>query len=69
MSQYTQEEVYRRLKETYCLYLQTRRVNQEINKQSFAYCLLLPGFLLVLILEPENGGSTFLRNVGKFLPD
>jgi hypothetical protein len=28
----------------------------------------LPGYLLGLLVDPEEGGSTFHQNVGQFLP-
>jgi hypothetical protein len=34
-----------------------------------ACCQLLAGFLLDLLLEPEDGGNTFLWNIGALLPD
>jgi hypothetical protein len=38
------------------------------SKQKENFCLgLSPSFLLGLFLEPEVGGSNFLRNVGKLL--
>jgi hypothetical protein len=40
-----------------------------IIMQSSACSLLLAGFLLHLLFHPEDVGSTFLRNVGGFLPD
>jgi hypothetical protein len=30
--------------------------------------LLLTGYLLGLLFDPEYGGSTFLRNIGELLP-
>jgi hypothetical protein len=47
-------ELYERFGGTYCLRLQNRRVN--------SLCLL------GLLFGPEDGGSTFLRNVVKRLP-
>jgi hypothetical protein len=32
-------------------------------------CPLLAGYLLALLLHPEDGGSTSLRNVGELLSD
>jgi hypothetical protein len=39
------------------------------NKQSSACCLLVSGFVLDLLHDTADGGSTFLRNVFGFLPD
>jgi hypothetical protein len=33
----------------------------------FARCLVLPRFFLGLLIDPEGRGSTFLRNVGRFI--
>jgi hypothetical protein len=33
------------------------------------YCLLLAGFVLGLLFDPEDGSSTLLRNIGGIPPD
>jgi hypothetical protein len=43
--------------------VQTGRSKQ---KQNFCFGLS-PGFMVGLLVEPEDGGSTFLRNIGKLL--
>jgi hypothetical protein len=43
------------------IFLVTRRVHKNV------VCRLLP--VLGLLFDHENGGSTFHRNVGEFLPD
>jgi hypothetical protein len=40
-----------------------------IMLQSSACCLLPVGFLLDLLLNPEDGGSTFFCNISGLLPD
>jgi hypothetical protein len=50
---FSPKEIHRRFGEKYC----------------FHFCLRLIGFLLGLFLNPEDGVSKFLLNVGKLLPD
>jgi hypothetical protein len=38
------------------------------KKKGLCFCLLLAGFLLNLLLDPEDGDSTFPRNVCELLP-
>jgi hypothetical protein len=47
----------------YCPHLQDRRINPESNKHSkhFSDCCLLP-WLTGLLVDPEDEGSTLLRN-------
>jgi hypothetical protein len=35
------------------------------KKQNPAFCLLHAGFLLGLLLNPEDGGEIFFRNFGR----
>jgi hypothetical protein len=37
--------------------------------QDSAYCFLVTGYLLGVLVETEDAGSTFFRNFGEFLPD
>jgi hypothetical protein len=71
-------EVFRRFVETFCHCHQPphhhpstpcRRANLVINEQEagFPYCLLNVGCLNGLFFYPENGGSTFRRNIDKLL--
>jgi hypothetical protein len=53
---------YRRFGGVYFLYIQSGRVSRESKKQA-KLCLL------GLLFDPEDGGSTFFRNVGECLPD
>jgi hypothetical protein len=57
-------EMYRRFRITYCLHDQGRGVSQASSKQS-----ILTACFLGILSGPEDGGNTFLRNVGKLLPD
>jgi hypothetical protein len=41
----------------------------NVNADISARCLCLAGCLLGLVIELEDGNSTFLRNVGEHLPD
>jgi hypothetical protein len=49
--------------------LQGSLTQEQGMSQSSAYHLLLVGFPLDLFFEPDDGDSTFLRNVSGHLPD
>jgi hypothetical protein len=55
-------EVHRSCGRMYHLHLQGRRVTQR--KQERRCRLLVAGFLLPSLFDPEDGGDTFLLNVG-----
>jgi hypothetical protein len=38
-------------------------VSEKGSAAIFEICLLLAGYLLGLLVNPEDGGSAFLRNV------
>jgi hypothetical protein len=38
------------------------------RKKSSACCLLLAGYMLGLVFNPEDGGTVFLQNISKLLP-
>jgi hypothetical protein len=61
-------EIHDRFGGTYCLPLQNRRVSQQ-RVGGFVCCLLLAGYVLGLLFDPEDGDSTFPRNVNQLLPD
>jgi hypothetical protein len=52
------------LRRNVCVYLHSRAVSEQQADASF--CLFL---LEGLRLDPEDGGSTVLRNVDKFIQD
>jgi hypothetical protein len=52
---------HRRFGGTYCPYLQGQRVSQASTEYSL--CFILVSSLLDVHFDPENGGSTFPRNV------
>jgi hypothetical protein len=58
-----------KLQAKYCLLFQGRRVNQARNQQEAGGKRGSAGFLLDLLFYPEDGGSTFLRNVSELLLD
>jgi hypothetical protein len=60
-------EVYRRSGATYCLHLRDKNISQGRKQQAFV--TLVTARLLGLLFYPEDGGSTFLRNFSKRLPD
>jgi hypothetical protein len=55
-------EVFRRFGGTYCLQLQGQTKHQY-------YRLVLACYIVGLLFESEVGGTTFLRNVDRFLPE
>jgi hypothetical protein len=67
------EAVHRRFGVTYCLLFWEERMNQARNQEDEkksdillpASCRLLASFFF----DTKNGGSTFLRNVVKMLPN
>jgi hypothetical protein len=59
-------EIHRRFGGTYCLHLQDRRdVKPETSKTQADICEVL----VKLLIKPEAGGSVFVRNARKLLPD
>jgi hypothetical protein len=62
-------EVYRTFEVTYCFHLQGQRISRAIKAGPHQAGSHSASWLLGLLLDPEDGGSTFLRNVGKLLPD
>jgi hypothetical protein len=56
-------EDYRSLRGKYYLHLQGRRVRQATSKKQVANRALVDGCLLSFFVYPEDGGSTFFRNV------
>jgi hypothetical protein len=64
-------EVYRRFGGTYSLNFE----RQSIRQQETSLLLLLASFMLGFLCDPEDGVSTFLRNVDgliitfRYLPD
>jgi hypothetical protein len=64
-------EIHRRSGGTQCFYLHGQRVRQERYQQEEgnpAFHRIFPGFLLVLLFDPESGDITILRNFSEFLP-
>jgi hypothetical protein len=53
---------YGRFGVTYCFHLQGRRVWQASSKHGSGCRLLLAGFLLGLLFDPEDGDNMFLRS-------
>jgi hypothetical protein len=39
------------------------------EEQNSAFFLVLAGYLFVLLIDPEDGGSMLFRNTGEMLPD
>jgi hypothetical protein len=64
-------EVCPRVGGMYCLIFQgqivSRASKQESSKQPTVCCMLLA--LLMIQLDPEDGGSTLFRNVDTLLPE
>jgi hypothetical protein len=66
-------EVHRRFREKNCLHLQGRRVSEGISRRQPEKLCLKPAccklsYLVGAFFDPENGGNTFLRIIGKLLP-
>jgi hypothetical protein len=51
--------IHRRFGRTHCLHFEGRRLHQASSKED----------LLDLLVDPEDGRSSFLRNVNELLPD
>jgi hypothetical protein len=64
-------EIYRSFGETYCCHLQDRRVSQaNKRKMKLIQCLIVAASLLArVVLDRERRDSTFLRNLGKLVPE
>jgi hypothetical protein len=65
-------EIQLRFGVTYCLHLQVRRVSQANSQEEAGReqkSVLLATFLVGFFLDPEDGGSMFLRNVSELLPN
>jgi hypothetical protein len=58
-------EIHRRFEAPCVLQLQSQRVNQAGDQRHLGHSCVLLGLLLV----PEGGGTTLLRNVGELLPE
>jgi hypothetical protein len=53
----------------YCLHPQDQREHQARDQEEAELCLLLAGFLLGLLFNPENGGNMFLQDTSGLLLD
>jgi hypothetical protein len=64
-------ECHRRFGRTYCLHLQGRSLSQARTRRKprQRHLPLIHGYLIGLLLDPEDEDSTFLRNVGGLLLD
>jgi hypothetical protein len=63
-------EIYRNFGGTVCLHIHHREVSQaSIQQYLIFFGLLTACFLLDVFFDPDDGGSTFIRNADKLLPD